>query len=286
MKKTRTPFTIYKLWDVLMTIITYALLLIVAAAVLIPIVWIVGASFNEGASLMTATPFPKDSTLIHYKEVFIKTKFGYWYLNTLKIAFINMIVSMFLTISTSYVFSRFKFRGKKTSLLAILILQIFPSFMGMIAMYNILWQINLLDSHWGLILVYAAGQIPYNTWLVKGYLSGIPKSLDEAAMLDGASKMKVFFKIILPLSKPIMVFVALTQFMSPWMDFIFPRLVISTNTKKTLAIGLYDMISGDTNKNFTNFAAGAVLVAVPITLIFMFFQKYFIEGIVAGASKG
>jgi arabinogalactan oligomer/maltooligosaccharide transport system permease protein len=270
----------------LVTIITYTVLVLVALLVIIPIVWIVGASLNTGSSLMSSTPIPAHPTLAHYKEVFFQTKFGYWYLNTLKIAVVNMIVSMFLTTSTSYIFSRFNFRGKKSSLLGILVLQMFPGFMGMIAMYNILWQLNLLDSHWGLVLVYASGQIPYNTWLVKGYLTTIPKSLDEAAMIDGASKMKIFFNIILPLARPIMVFIAITTFMAPWMDFIFPRLILFSNEKKTLAIGLYDLISGDTNKNFTNFAAGAVMVALPSTLIFMYFQKYFIEGIMAGASKG
>jgi arabinogalactan oligomer / maltooligosaccharide transport system permease protein len=285
-KKKSTPFSMDKLWDILITILTYAVLVIVALLVIMPIVWIIGASLNTGSSLMTATPIPAHPTLEHYREVFLKTKFGYWYLNTLKIAVINMIVSMFLTISTAYVFARFKFKGKKASLLTIMVLQMFPSFMGMIAMYNILWQLNLLDSHWGLILVYAAGQIPFNTWLVKGYLSTIPKSLDEAAMIDGASKIRVFFSIILPLARPIMVFVALTQFMAPWMDFIFPRLILSSNEKKTLAIGLYDLISGSTNVNFTNFAAGAVMVAVPITAIFMYFQKYFVEGMLAGSTKG
>jgi arabinogalactan oligomer/maltooligosaccharide transport system permease protein len=284
--KNSTPFSIERLWNIIVTILTYALLVIVAMLVIMPIVWIIGASLNPGASLMSTTPIPAHPTFAHYREVFFKTKFGYWYFNTFKIAVINMIVSMFLTISTAYVFARFKFKGKKASLLSIMILQMFPGFMGMIAMYNILWQINLLDSHWGLILVYAAGQIPFNTWLVKGYLSTIPKSLDEAAMIDGASKIKVFFSIILPLARPIMVFVALTQFMAPWMDFIFPRLVLSTNEKKTLAIGLYDLISGSTNVNFTNFAAGAVMVALPITLIFMYFQKYFVEGMLAGSTKG
>ena len=286
LKKTKTPFTIYKLWDISATMLTYLLLIFIALLVLMPIIWIVGASLNEGSSLMTSTPIPKNPTLSHYKEVFLKTKFGYWYLNTLKIAVVNMVVSMFLTTTTAYVYSRFNFKGKKSSLLGILILQMFPSFMGMIAMYNILWQLNLLDNHLGLILVYASGQIPFNTWLVKGYLSNIPRSLDEAAMIDGASKLRVFFSIILPLARPIMVFLALTQFMAPWMDFIFPRLILSSNSKKTLAIGLYDLISGSTNTNFTNFAAGAVLVAIPSTLIFMYFQKYFIEGILAGASKG
>lgn len=286
MKKNKTPFTLYKLWDMIVTISIYILLIVVALLVLVPIIWIVGASMNTGSSLMTATPIPAHPTLAHYKEVFLQTKFGYWYLNTFKIAVINMILSMILTMSTSYVYSRFKFKGKKGSLLGILILQMFPGFMTMIALYNILWQMGLLDSHWGLILIYAAGQIPYNTWLVKGYLSNIPKSLDEAAMIDGASKIRIFWSIILPLARPIMVFVAIGAFMTPWMDFIFPRLILNTDSKKTLAIGLYDMISGDTNKNFTNFAAGAVMVALPFTLIFMYFQKYFVEGILAGASKG
>jgi arabinogalactan oligomer/maltooligosaccharide transport system permease protein len=286
LKKNSTPISIYKLWDIIVTILTYVILVLVALLVLTPIVWVIGSSLNPGSSLLSSSPFPKNPTLAHYKEIFEKTKFGYWYLNTLKIAVVNMIVSMFITMCTSYVYSRFNFRGKKASLLGILILQMFPSFMGMIAMYNILWQMNLLDSHWGLVLIYASGQIPFNTWLVKGYLSTIPISLDEAAMLEGASRMKIFFSIILPLARPIMVFVALGQFMAPWMDFIFPRLVLSADSKKTLAIGLYDLIAGDTNKNFTNFAAGAVMVALPATFIFMYFQKYFIEGIMAGASKG
>jgi arabinogalactan oligomer/maltooligosaccharide transport system permease protein len=286
LKNNSTSLSIYKIWDIIVTILTYATLVLIALLVLTPIVWVIGSSLNPGSSLLSSSPFPKDPTFAHYKEIFTKTKFGYWYLNTLKIAVVNMLVSMFITMSTSYVYSRFNFRGKKASLLGILILQMFPSFMGMIAMYNILWQMNLLDSHWGLVLIYASGQIPFNTWLVKGYLSTIPRSLDEAAMIEGASRIKIFFSIILPLAKPIMVFVALTQFMAPWMDFIFPRLVLSSNEKKTLAIGLYDLIAGDTNKNFTNFAAGAVMVALPSTFIFMYFQKYFIEGIMAGASKG
>ena len=161
----------------------------------------------------------------------------------------------------------------------------FPSFMGMIAIYMLLWQLKLLDSHLGLILVYAAGQIPYNTWLVKGYMASIPKSFDEAAKIDGASNMTIFTKIILPLMKPITTFVALTQFMAPWMDFIFPRLILSSDKKKTLAIGLFDLISGNTNNNFTMFAAGAVLVAVPITLIYVNMQRYLLEGMMAGANK-
>ena len=223
--------------------------------------------------------------MLHYVKLIKETKFVYWYANTLKIALINMAISVVLTSMTSYVFSRFRFKGKRAGLLSILILQMFPSFMGMMATYNILWQLNLLDTHFGLILTYAAGQVPYNTWLVKGYLANIPRSLDEAAKLDGASNLRIFTQIVLPLMKPILIFVALSQFITPWMDFIFPRMILSSPEKKTLAIGLYDMINANTNNNFTTFAAGAILVAVPITILYVCLQKYLIQGVTAGANK-
>lgn len=271
--------------DVVSTVLVYAMLIIMAFVVLVPIVWIVGASFNEQSSLLSATAFPENPTVSHYVELIKETKFLNWYANTLKIAVVNMVISVVITSLTAYVFSRFKFKGKKSGLLSILILQMFPSFMGMMATYNILWQLNLLNTHFGLILTYAAGQIPYNTWLVKGYLSSIPRSLDDAARLDGASNLRIFGQIILPLMKPILIFVALNQFISPWMDFIFPRMILSSPEKKTLAIGLYDLINSNTNNNFTTFAAGAVLVAVPITLLYVCLQKYLIQGVAAGANK-
>ena len=271
--------------DVFATFGVYALLIFMALLVLTPIVWIIGASFNPMSSLLSATAFPENPTVLHYVKLIKETKFVYWYANTLKIALINMAISVVLTSMTSYVFSRFRFKGKRTGLLSILILQMFPSFMGMMATYNILWQLNLLDTHFGLILTYAAGQVPYNTWLVKGYLSNIPRSLDEAAKLDGASNLRIFTQIILPLMKPILIFVALSQFITPWMDFIFPRMILSSPEKKTLAIGLYDMINANTNNNFTTFAAGAILVAVPITILYVCLQKYLIQGVTAGANK-
>lgn len=271
--------------DVVSTVLVYAMLIIMALVVLVPIVWIVGSSFNDQSSLLSATAFPENPTASHYVELIKETKFLNWYANTLKIAVVNMVISVVITSLTAYVFSRFKFKGKKSGLLSILILQMFPSFMGMMATYNILWQLNLLNTHFGLILTYAAGQIPYNTWLVKGYLSSIPRSLDDAARLDGASNLRIFGQIILPLMKPILIFVALNQFISPWMDFIFPRMILSSPEKKTLAIGLYDMINSNTNNNFTTFAAGAVLVALPITVLYVCLQKYLIQGVAAGANK-
>ena len=271
--------------DIFATFGVYALLIFMALLVLTPIVWIIGASFNPMSSLLSATAFPENPTVLHYVKLIKETKFVYWYANTLKIALINMAISVVLTSMTSYVFSRFRFKGKRAGLLSILILQIFPSFMRIMATYNILWQLNLLDTHFGLILTYAAGQVPYNTWLVKGYLANIPRSLDEAAKLAGASNLRIFTQIVLPLMKPILIFVALSQFITPWMDFIFPRMILSSPEKKTLAIGLYDMINANTNNNFTTFAAGAILVAVPITILYVCLQKYLIQGVTAGANK-
>jgi len=275
-----------KIKEFFITFAIYAELIIVSIIVLFPILWIVGSSFNPGSSLASSSMFPENPTLKHYRTLLTETNYIRWYANTFKIAIIHMTLSICLSTSMGYVFGRFKFKGKKVALLSVLVVQMFPSFMAMTALYVLFLTFNLLDNHWALILCYAAGQIPMNTWLIKGYLSSIPKELDESAMLDGASKIQIFTKIIFPLIKPIVSFVAVTTFMTPWMDFIFPRLIISTNENLTLAVGLFDMISGETQNNYTMFAAGAVLVAVPITIAYVGLQKYLIEGITAGASKG
>lgn len=267
-------------------VLMYALLILMSLMVIYPVVWIVGASFNPGTGLSSSTLIPENPTLAHYVRLFTETKFLSWYKNTFMIAILNMIASVFLTTVTAYIFARFNFVGKKIGLLSILILQMFPSFLGMIAIYMLFLNFGLLNKPLALVLIYATGQIPYNTWLVKGYLSGISKQLDEAAEIDGANKIQIFFKIILPLSTPIITFVAVTQFMTPWFDFILPRLLISSDAKKTLAVGLYEMINGNTNKNFTMFAAGAVIVALPITILYVYLQRYLVEGITAGANKG
>ncbi|KPU27768.1 arabinogalactan ABC transporter permease [Caloranaerobacter sp. TR13] len=266
-------------------VILYAILLFLSIIVLAPVIWIIGSSLNPGNSLYGSSLIPKNPTLIHYKELFIKTDFARWYLNTLKIATINMILSVIFTTLTAYVFSRFKFKGKKIGLVSMLILQMFPSFLSMTAIYVLLMQIGLLNTHLGLILVYAGGQIPYNAWLVKGYFDGIPRSLDEAARIDGASNLTIFRKIILPIARPIITFIALTQFTAPWMDYILPRLILRSADKKTLAMALYEMVTGQQNTKFTMFAAGAILVAIPITLLFIYLQKHIVEGLAAGATK-
>jgi len=265
---------------------TYTILVITATFVLYPVIWIITGSLNPGDSLFSTSLIPDSLSLKHYVYLFNETDYLNWYKNTLKIAFWNMIFSTFLVVTAAYAFSRFRFPGRKQGLMTMLVLQMFPGFMGMIAIYILLLQLNLLDNHWGLILVYAGGSIPFNAWLVKGYFDGMPRSLEEAAKIDGASNVKIFYKIMMPLSKPILVFVAVTNFIGPWMDFIFARLVLRSSEKKTLAIGLFEMVTGRGNSEFTTFAAGAVLVAVPITILFFIFQDQLTDGLKAGANKG
>jgi arabinogalactan oligomer/maltooligosaccharide transport system permease protein len=183
-------------------------------------------------------------------------------------------------------FSRFKFKGKKLTMMTILILQMFPSMLAMMALYVILNKFGLLNTHFGLVIVYATGQIPFNTWLVKGYLDGIPKSLDEAARIDGASNLTIVTQVVLPLAKPILVFVALQNFIGPWFDFVLPQVILRSQDKWTLALGLFRWVADRAQNNFTMFAAGAVLVTIPITILWAVFQKHIVEGLAAGANKG
>jgi len=266
-------------------ILIHIFLIICAVFSTYPIIWIVMSSLNPGNALYSSAIIPERITGIHYKELFTETDFGIWYINTLKIAFFTMVLSIGFVVITAYALSQFRFRGRRLTLMTMLVLQAFPTFMSMIAVYLLLFQIRMLDTHFGLILVYTAGAIPYGAWLVKGYFDSIPRSLPEAAKIDGATNMKVFVKVMLPLSTPIITFIALTNFMAPWMDFILARLVLRTAPKKTLAIGLFEMVTERTNTEFTMFAAGSVMVAIPITILFVILQRYVIQGIAEGACK-
>ncbi|MCK8059046.1 MULTISPECIES: sugar ABC transporter permease [unclassified Fusibacter] len=266
--------------------IMYALLLMVTFIFIVPSIWIVGSSFNQGTNIFSTTLIPKNPTLFHYKELLFNTDYPLWFGNTLKIATLNMLLSLVLTISTAMAFSRFKFKGKKITMMTILILQMFPSMLAMMALYVILNRFGLLNTHLGLVIVYATGQIPFNTWLVKGYLDAIPKSLDEAARIDGASNITIVTKVVLPLAKPILVFVALQNFIGPWFDFVLPQVILRSQDKWTLALGLFRWVADRAQNNFTMFAAGAVLVTIPITILWAIFQKHIVEGLAAGASKG
>lgn len=268
----------------------FSYLFIAAAAgwSLYPASWVTISSLRPGKSLYSSSFWPEALTLSHYRELFTSGSlmFAQWYANTLKVATLSMLFSTLLVMISAYALSRFRFSGRKLALNGVLILGMFPGFMSMVAVYLLLMQLGLLNTHAALILVYSFGAIIFNLFIAKGFFDTLPHSLEEAARIDGANHVQVFTRIMLPLSKPMLVFVALTTFSGAWVDYIFASLILRSREKWTVAVGLYDMVNSYQNAYFTLFAAGACLIAVPITLFFIFLQRFFVDGLTAGASKG
>ncbi len=266
--------------------IVIAFLLIVAFFTIYPIVYVVSAAFAPGQSIsaLNIVPFKDDFTIKHFTHLFEKTDYFKWYKNTLIIALSTSFLTVIVSSMSAYVFSRFRFTLKKPMMVTMLILQIFPSMLGMIAVYVLLLRIGGLDKLWGLVLIYLAGNIPYNTWLVKSYIDTIPKSLDEAARIDGANHLQTFIKVILPMTTPIISFLAIVTFTAPWMDFIFPKMVLRSSENMTLALGLFNFVT-DKKGEFATFAAGSLLVAIPFVIFFLLAQKKMISSLGAGAVK-
>lgn len=263
------------------------ILVIQVLLVLYPLAFTVSASFSESNSLASTSivPFNHKLSFVQYINLFTKTNYFHWYMNTLIIATANTIITVVVCSLCGYIFSRFMFPFKKPVMASMIILQMFPSFIGMIATYVILWKLNALNTLWGLILVYATGSIPFNSWLMKGYFDTVPRDIAEAAYIDGATPFGAFIRVVVPAAKPQIVFLALTSFTGPWMDFIFPRLILRADDKKTLAVGLFDMINGRSADHFTMFAAGALLVAVPFTILFILGQKALLQSLAATGGK-
>ncbi|EGQ2895975.1 sugar ABC transporter permease [Staphylococcus pseudintermedius] len=266
----------------------YGFIAFMFVVILYPLLWTFGISLNPGTTLYGAKMIPDNATFANYIYLLTDENSQYltWYKNTLLVASANALFSVIFVTLTSYAFSRYRFVGRKYGLITFLILQMFPVLMAMVAIYILLNTIGLLDSLLGLTLVYIGGSIPMNAFLVKGYFDTIPKELDESAKIDGASHMRIFFQIMLPLAKPILAVVALFNFMGPFMDFILPKILLRSPEKYKLAVGLFNFINHQYANNFTVFAAGAIMIALPISIVFLFLQKYLVSGLTAGATKG
>ncbi|MEK4566375.1 sugar ABC transporter permease [Alkalihalobacillus sp. FSL R5-0424] len=267
---------------------TYAVLVVVVVAILYPLLWAIGASFNPGNSLISTSMIPKNPTLAHYVELFTSNRILYlqWYLNSMKIGLATMALTLVLVSFTGYAFSRFRFKGRKNGLMMFLLLQMIPQFSALIAIFVLAQMLGLINSHFLLILIYAGGQIPMNTYLMKGYLDSIPKDLDESARMDGAGHFRIFLQIIMPLAKPILAVVAINSFTGPLGDFILASVIVRTPEMYTLPIGLYNLVSDPMGASYTTFAAGALLIALPVTILFLVVQKQFVSGLTQGGTKG
>ncbi len=269
-------------------VVMYAIIALVFVIIMYPLLWAFGMSLNPSSNLYGASLIPENWSFVHYEWLFTSPRSNYltWYKNTLIVSLSVATLGTLLVSFTAYAFSRYRFRGRTYGLYAFLLLQMFPVLMAMVALYILLNTIGLLDSLIGLIIIYIGGNIPMNAFLVKGYFDTLPKELDESAKMDGAGHFRIFFQILLPLAKPILAVVALFNFMNPFMDFILPRIILRSPENYTLALGLFNFVNDQFSNNFTRFAAGAILIAVPIATVYLFLQKYLISGLSAGATKG
>ena len=267
--------------------LTYFVVFIVSVIIIYPLVWTVGASLNPGNSLMSSSIIPENVSFEHYEDLFNgKTNYLIWYWNSLKISVATMVLTLIFVSFTAYSFSRFRFTGRKNGLMLFLLLQMIPQFSALIAIFVLSQMLGLVNSHLALILIYVGGMIPMNTYLMKGYLDAIPKDLDESARMDGAGHFRIFIEIIMPLAKPIIAVIALFSFTGPLGDVILSTTFLRTPDMYTLPLGLYNVVAQKMGASYTTYAAGAVLIAVPVALLYLWLQKFFVSGLTAGGSKG
>lgn len=266
------------------SVIVYVIVLLISFIFAFPCIWLILSAFNANGSLLTLDGFfPEAYSFDTFKTLFTeKVKHDYmtWFRNTLFVAGISCVISTVLVLAVSYTMSRYRFKGRKQIMKATLLLSIFPNFMNMTALFVIMTQFDLINNLWGLILLYSSGAT-MGFLVQKGFFDTIPSTIYDAATLDGATDLRVFVSITLPLSKPIIVYTALTAFVWPWSDFMLPKLLLPDKSQWTVAIGLNWL---DESK-FSIFAAGSVFIAVPIVALYIALSKYLIQGGVAGAVK-
>ena len=283
--------TLLKIRRRMSNIFVYALLITLGVLWVLPIVYLVYTAFRVTPSTgIINTLFPDDLRLgvSNFSRLLGDTMFLRWLRNTLLVAVSSCALTTVFILMVSYALSRLRFRLRRPIMNVLLVLGMFPGFMIMIAVYFILKAMGLTNSLLALVMVYSGGAA-LSYYICKGFFDTVPRAMEEAAILDGASQPIVFWKIIMPMAKPIIVYTILTSFISPWCDFIFVNTIISDRAKYTVALGLYKMINAEKNSfndNFTTFCAGALVVGAIIVTLFMSMQKYYVEGITAGAVKG
>ena len=292
MSKNDTAIRAGKARKTVTNVIVHVILAILAFIWVLPVFWVILTSFRGEKGSYVTTFFPKTYTFNNYIKLFTDTSilnFPKMFMNTFMIAIFTCIISTIFVLSVAYCMSRMRFKARKPFMNVAMILGLFPSFMTMIAVYYILKALNLVEGNMiriALIIVFSAGS-GIGFYVAKGFFDTIPKSLDEAAIIDGATKWQTFTKITIPLSKPIIVYTILTSFMAPWIDFIFAKVICRADANQyTVSIGLWKMLEKEyIDSWYTCFAAGAVVVSIPIAILFIFTQKFYVEGM-SGAVKG
>ena len=264
-----------------------------------PVLWIISASFSSSQSLSTQTLIPEKVSFINYRRLFgmdPSYKFGdlvyqKWVFNSVKVASISTVLSLSLTTMAAYAFSRMRFKGRVTMLKGILLIQVFPNLLALVAIYVLIFQFGELipviglNTHAGLILVYLGGSMGINIWLMKGFLDTIPRAIDESGMVDGATHFQIFWNLLLPLLRPILVVIGILSFIGTYGDFILARILLRDVDQYTLMVGLQIFTAGQFDQKWGVFAAGALLGALPIMIIYLALQDQIAGGLTAGAVK-
>lgn len=267
-------------------IFTYFYLLLLAVIIIYPLLITASSAFKAGNVTAFNLNFDAEWTLGNFQRLFSETLYGDWYMNTLIIALVTMIVQVTFITLAGYVYSRYRFVGRKKSLIFFLIIQMVPTTAALTAFYVMALLMGALDQSWFLMFLYIGGGIPMNTWLMKGYFDTVPYDLDESAKLDGAGHFRIFIQIVLPLVKPMIAVQSLWAFMTPFGEYMLAKFLLRTPENYTVAIGLQTFINNPQNQKVALFAAGAILIAIPITLLFFMLQKHFVAGLTSGGTKG
>ncbi|MHC5375039.1 sugar ABC transporter permease [Enterococcus sp. LJL120] len=276
----------YKFKKMLPKIFTYLFLILLSVIIIYPLLITASTAFKSGNIASFSLDFNSEWTLTNFERLFTETLYGIWYKNTLIIAISAMIVQVAIVTLAGYTYSRYRFAGKKFSLILFLVIQMVPTMAALTAFYVMAFLLDALDRYWFLTMIYIGGGIPMNTWLMKGYFDTVPIDLDESAELDGAGHLRIFAQIVLPLVRPMIAVQALWAFMGPFGEFMLARFLLRTPENQTVAVGLQTFISDVTNQRVSLFAAGAILIALPISILFFFLQKHFVTGLTSGGTKG
>ncbi|WP_144122156.1 sugar ABC transporter permease [Catellatospora sichuanensis] len=271
----------------------YAVVLVVCAFALFPVVFVVSAAINPLGTLGSTGLIPEGASLKNFVDLLTGDHpFTKWFLNSVIIALISAFAGLLISVAAAYAFSRMRFRGRRVGLLSILLIQMFPQFLAIVAIFIVFTEVTELypafgfNKPWGLLVLYLGGALGVNTYLMKGYLDTVPKEIDESATMDGASHVQTFFRIILPLVGPVLAVTAMLSFIGTINEFLIANVFLRDTEAKTLAVGMYGMLTDKRDANFGMFAAATLLTAIPTVSLFLWLQKYIVSGLTAGAVKG
>ncbi|HEM2652247.1 TPA: sugar ABC transporter permease [Streptococcus suis] len=266
--------------------LNYLYLIVLSVIIIYPLLITIMSAFKSGNVVAFKLDSNINFTLDNFSKLFSETLYGTWYFNTLIIALLTMVIQTSIVVLAGYAYSRYNFIARKQSLVFFLIIQMVPTMAALTAFFVMALMLNALNQSWFLIFLYVGGGIPMNAWLMKGYFDTVPISLDESAKLDGAGHFRRFWQIVLPLVRPMIAVQALWAFMGPFGDYILSKFLLREKEFYTVAVGLQTFISDVKNMKIAYFAAGAILIALPISILFFFLQKNFVSGLTSGGDKG